>query len=151
MNLPFELFVESIEERKIYFLKGKPPGNLVGDHFHVCLRKPDGTILYMVCCTSQIEKIQKFIQTRRLPLSTMVYLAPDAGNPFTKDTCVNCNNVKICSEEEFKDFYNTGGVDSVGEITEGQFVQILQGIQDSKMVETKTKDVLSEILRRYEV
>lgn len=146
MFIPFEAFIESVEERKIYFLAGNPPDNLISDHLHICLKKPDGSLLYMMCCTSQIEKVQKFIETRSLPFSTMVYLPSDDNNALKKDTCVNCNNVHICSENEFKNYYNTNSVKFVGKISEGQFKQILQGIIDSTLIEQDIKDVVLEIL-----
>lgn len=149
MFLPFETFIESVEERKIYFLKGNPPNDLISNHLHICLKKPDGKVLYMVCCTSQIDKVQKFIETRHLPLSTMVYLSPDNNNAFEKDTCINCNNVHTCSEKEFKNYYNNGNVNFIGKISEGQFVQILQGIIDSTMIVQEIKNIISEILESY--
>lgn len=149
MFLPFETFIESVEERKIYFLKGNPPNDLISNHLHICLKKSDGKVLYMVCCTSQIDKVQKFIETRHLPLSTMVYLSPDNNNAFEKDTCINCNNVHTCSEKEFKNYYNNDNVSFIGKISEGQFVQILQGIMGSTMIVQEIKNIISEILESY--
>jgi len=149
MFLPFEAFIESVEERKIYFLKGNPPKDLISNHLHICLRKPDGKILYMVCCTSKIDKVQKFIETRNLPFSTMVHLPPDKNNNFDMDTCINCNNVQTCREEEFKKYYNGGNVNFIGNISEGQFVQILQGIIDSTMIVQEIKNIISDILESY--
>lgn len=149
MFIPFETFIESVEERKIYFLRGNPPNDLISNHLHICLRKPDGKVLYMVCCTSQIDKVQKFIETRHLPFSTMVYLPPDDNNTLKKDTCINCNSVHTCSEKEFKKYYNDDNVNFIGQISEGQFIQILQGIINSTMVVQETKDIISEVLESY--
>jgi len=139
MKLPYTLFKQSIQEKKIYiFRKNSPFG--VDDHLHICLKKPDGDILYFVCCTTKYKTIEKYLQRKNIDYSTIVHIAKDRFNCFDDDdTYINCNSVHIGNLKTFFKAYNNNIVDFVGEISDNHFCQILIGINNSPMVPNEIK------------
>ena len=91
MKLPVELFLSSVEEKKVYYFASNKI-NSIEPHHYICIKRTDNDLLILSCCTSKFETIAKFVETRSLPPSTLVYIKPSNQNPFTLDTYINCNN-----------------------------------------------------------
>jgi hypothetical protein len=146
MKLPISLFAESIEEKKIYFFKHNLFG--VKDHMHICLKKPNGNILYFVCCTTKHKTIEKYINLRGFSYSTIVSIPKDDKNCFKEDsTYINCNTVHEGDLRKFLKSYNNEEVKLIGEISDNHFYQILNGINDSRTVPNEIKKAISEFLK----
>jgi len=147
MKLPIPLFKQNIQEKKIYiFRKNCPFG--VDNHMHVCLKKPDGNILYFVCCTTKHETIEKFLRKQNISYSTIVHIKKDSKNCFNEDdTYINCNSVHIGNLQTFIKAYNNDIVDFIGEISDNHFYQIIKGIMDSPQVENEIKKIFFEVLK----
>jgi hypothetical protein len=144
MRLPFPLFEQSIQEKKIYiFRKNSPFG--IDEHMHICLKKPDGNVLYFVCCTTKHKTIEKFLQKQNISYSTIVHIKKDNKNCFDdNDTYINCNTIHTGNLQTFFKAYNNYTIDLIGEISDNHFYQIIKGIMDSPIVTNEIKKALSE-------
>lgn len=146
MKLPFPLFKQSIQEKKIYIFKRNSPFG-VDDHMHICLKKPDGDILYFVCCTTKYKTIEKFLQKQNIDYSTIVHIKKDSKNCFDNDdTYINCNSVHAGNLKTFFKAYNNDIVGFIGEISDNHFYQILIGINNSPIVPNEIKKSIVECL-----
>ena len=144
MKIPTLLFAKNIEEKKIYFFKHNLFG--VQDHMHICLKKPDGNILYFVCCTTKHKTIEKYINLKKISYSTIVYIPKDNKNSFKKDTYINCNTIHEGNLKKFLKCYDNNEIDFIGEISDNHFYQIIKGIKDSPTVPNEIKKSISEFL-----
>lgn len=103
-------------------------------HFHIVL-SVENEILILAVCTSQFEKRKKFIEKKSLPENTLVKIS---GDFFDKETFVDCN-MNIFSEETCEKLYNLykdGLLEFSGEITDCEYIQILDGIIDSPLIDS---------------
>lgn len=73
----------------------------------------------------------------------MVWISPkDDKNDFTKDTYINCNYSFTYTVEEFRKMYETGQLKPTGQITEGHYILILEGLHASPLIDEETKECL---------
>jgi hypothetical protein len=142
MKVPFELFLQAVQEKKVYyFTSAKIDSNV--PHYFICIKRTDDCVLIFACCTSQFESRKKFIESRELPFETLVYIRPgEDGNPFTKATYVDCNNCHIYTFEEFKRMYNSAAVRYSGEISQIYYEQIIIGLHASPLIAEDIKEIL---------
>jgi hypothetical protein len=142
VRLPIDVFLKSIEEKKVYFFSTEKI-NTPAPHFFICVRRTNNDLLIFTCCTSQFEKRRRFIESRGLPFETLVYIKPkDDGNPFDRDTYVDCNDCEIFTLEELAEKYKTGGVEFSGEISDVYYEQILIGLHASPLIDEETKELI---------
>ena len=140
MEIPEKLIQGQIEEGKIYFFYDSVPegSDLIPKHFHICLKIHE-EIVYLLCCTTQEQTIDNYIQSTHLDWKTKVYIAPTATNGLTKDTFLNCNSIKSSDFEELVKLYKKGGISFSGEVTIDEFNTIKVGILSSAVVEPYIK------------
>jgi hypothetical protein len=131
-------FVENLEEQNIY-LFASPQISSELPHYFICIKRCDGGLLYMSCCTSQYEKKVRFIESRSLPFETLVYIRPTNEVPFNKETYINCNDVLLFSIEDLKNEVTNGELHFKGKISDNHYQQILKGIHASPLVEEEIK------------
>ena len=142
MKVPTDVFLSSISDKKVYYFSSNKINTDV-PHYYICLKRSNDDILIMSCCTSQFDTVKKFIESRSLPLETIVWFShTDTSNPFPKDTYVNCNETKVFTIEEFRSMYNSDSVSFSGEISDNHFHQILTGLHSSPLIEEETKELL---------
>jgi hypothetical protein len=142
MYLPSPLFSQHLEKRHIYLFRAEPPGETIPNHLHVCINRSDGEKLYFVCCTTKWNTIINFLNKTGFDYSTAVGIAKDSQNNFDEDTYINCNNVFKCNENEFNRAYTSGKISYIGELGESDYLQVVQGICNSPLVEEEIKDLL---------
>lgn len=142
MKVPIGLFLASIQEKKVFYFVSDQI-NSSEPHIYICLKRSANDVLIMACCTSQFETVRKFIEARKLPKETLVWISPrDPENPFSRDTYVNCNNCFTFTVAEFRQMYESDSISLSGEISEIHFEQILIGVHSSPLIEEETKDLL---------
>lgn len=144
MKLPTDLFLSSIDDRKIYYFSTDKINTEEPHHF-ICIKRTPDDILIMSCCTSQFDTVRRFVETRSLPMESLVWISPDStspDNPFTKDTYVNCNSCFTYTIDEFKKMYSDDSVSYSGKISDSHYEQILIGIHSSPLVDDETKDII---------
>jgi len=140
MIFPREVFVQQLRVGSIlYFLN---PDFVSDDpHFHVCMAEAHGS-LYLTCCTSQYEKRRRFIETRRLPFTTLVRLVPGNANEFDRETFVDCNRIFRFTHDDLYAIYKSGGLRLRGEVSDAQHEEIRTGMLESPLIEEEVKMVL---------
>lgn len=144
MKIPDVFFLQTIEEKQVFFFTEK---SIIGipNHRHICLTKIDGKCLIFACCTSQEQTLNKFLEFKKLPSSSVVYIPESDYSFLTKDTFINCNDVQIIDEKDFINDYNNGNIRRVGEIKFSHFAQIVKGVKESKLIPTETKKNIPDI------
>lgn len=142
MKVPSEVFISAISEKKVYYFSSTKLNTNVPHHY-VCIKRSDDDILILTVCTSKLNTIQKFVDSRGLPYETLVWISPaDKENPFTTDTYVNCNESFTYTVEEFKNRYDDESISHSGEISEAHYVQILTGLHSSPLIDGETKEAI---------
>jgi len=144
MKLPTDLFLTSIDDKKVYYFSTNKY-SIENPHYFICIKRSPDDILIMSCCTSQFDTVKKFIETRSLPPESLVWISPDStssDNPFNKDTYVNCNNCFTYTIDEFRTMYDNDSITLSGKISDNHYEQILIGIQKSPLVDNETKAII---------
>lgn len=139
IKLPTEFFLTTIEERKVYYFTNHQLNTDI-PHYHICIKRKSNDFLILSSCTSKFETVKKFVETRKLPVETLVYLKPSEQNGFNKDTYVNCNEYHIKSIDDFIKMYDTDQIEFRGEISFAHYEQILIGLHESPLIEEEMKD-----------
>jgi hypothetical protein len=144
ITVPVELFKSTVQEKKVYFFSSTKL-NTEKPHYFICIKRNNEDLLILSCCTSQQETVQKYIETRNLPHETMVWIKPEATNPFLKNTFINCNNTFIYTLDDFESMYTTGKIKYSGEISLNHYSQIVTGIHKSPLIDEETKEMIPMI------
>lgn len=140
VKVPTSNFSDSIKEKKIYYFSSTYLNTNI-PHYFICIKRNDNDILFLTCCTSKFDTVRKFIETRNLPNESLVFISPkNENNPFDVDTYINCNYVYTYTVEDFENMYELNSINYTGELTDGQYQQILTGIHSSPLVEVETKE-----------
>lgn len=144
MRLPLDLFVASIESRKIYLFSSEKINDPTS-HYFVCIKRTNQDLIILSCCTSQYEKRKQFLDLQQLPYDTLVWISPkDDENPFSKDTFVDCNSLTTHTVKEFSEMYEAHKIDLKGELDENHFHQIINGLNVSPLIDEETKLIISQ-------
>lgn len=74
--------------------------------------------------------------------STLVWIKPDNNNGLTKDTFVDCNSIFEYSVEDFKTMYEQNLLEYKGEVTNGHYEQIINGLLESPNITDDIKELI---------
>ena len=140
MKLPVELFLQGIEEKKVYYFTSNKIST-DNPHYYVCIKR-NNDVLILTLCTSQIEKKQRYIELRKLPYETLVFIKNGKTKIFNKDTCINCNEIHQLTIDEFVNKYKKDEIESSGFIDDNYYDQIIVGIHKSPIIEEEIKDLI---------
>lgn len=144
MQLPADLFIESVETKKVYFFSEKSKVG-IPNHRHICVTKDyNGDDFIFVCTTTQEATINRFLEKQKIPSSTVVFI-PKTHPCFTADTFVNCNSTQPITRQEFMEAYNSGQIQLRGEISDDHYNQIIVGMKESRLVPDEMKEILPDI------
>ena len=145
VKVPTDLFLSSIQEKKVYYFSSTQL-NTIEPHYFICIKRTDEEVLVLTCCASQQKTVQNFIESKKLPFETMVWISPaDITNPFNKDTFVNCNNTFTYTLDEFRNMYDSDRVNYSGEISLNHYSQIITGIHKSPLIDEETKELIPQL------
>lgn len=142
VQLPDTVFYNSLEFGKIYKFWSKKLIKTTKPHYHVILFC-DNDEVFILCITSQFDKIKKFIEYRQYNESTLICIKSDNENKLPKDSYINCNSPQIFTKTEFIKLYNESMFEMIGEINDNYKEQIIIGINDSSLVEKHIKKQIS--------
>ncbi|MDZ4794563.1 MAG: hypothetical protein SGI83_09820 [Bacteroidota bacterium] len=144
MALSKEQFEAILTHRSIFYFV-YPPLNTPDPHYFVCVGQlPSGEYAFS-CCTSQFNTVRKFVEIRRLPNTTLVFMPPAVDNPFDRDTYVNCNEYFGFHKADLWEMYNLGSLTEHGEFPLESYEQIVIGFKDSTIIDEELKDNLPEV------
>ena len=143
MELPEGLIRGQIEEGKVYRFYDIVPedSDAVPGHWHICVKVHD-EIVYLVCCTTKENTIDKFIRVNGLDCKTKVAITPSEDNGLNRETFINCNSVYFCDFEELVAAIHDGRVRYGGQIVDSDFRRIVVGILSSAVIEPFIKELL---------
>jgi hypothetical protein len=141
MKIPLELFLDGIEEKKVYYFSSKKLNTSV-PHYFVCVLKNNQEMLILVCCTSDKNDKQK----RRIEIlglhKTLVWINPTPENGFSKDTFVNCNSIFEYTIEDFRILYEQNSLEFKGIISDSDYEQIINGLFESPTITEEIKSLI---------
>jgi hypothetical protein len=100
-------------------------------------------VLLLAVATSQVEKVKARCQRKRLPAETVVEICPLDYQDFTKDSCVNCNQVFTKSLAELVDQWRRKEVRGQADVSEPKLKELIAGITASPMVAQEEKDLIA--------
>ncbi len=143
MKLPVNFFLDTIQEKKVYYFSNSSMNTDI-PHNYICLKRTPDDLLILSCCTSKFETIKRFIEIRELPYQTLVWIRPDDAI-FTKDTYINCNQYFSYTVEQFKQMYESGKIEFKGQIADSTFEEIIDGLLQSPLIDEETKDLLPKL------
>lgn len=72
----------------------------------------------------------------------MVWIKPTKGGVFQKETYVDCNSYFSYTLNELGQLYEANELDYKGELTDGDFEQIIIGLNDSPLIVEDIKEKL---------
>lgn len=138
-----DFFVDNLQEKEVYYFKNnKPDFNSDDPHYFICMKRTEGDLLILTCCTTQFEKRKNFIESRNLPLTTLVPIKSDGENGLKEDSFVDCNSCFFYDVEEFRQLHLNNEITFKGNLSRVNYEQILIGLHDSPRIEGTTKDML---------
>ncbi len=144
MKIPGKLLLQTLQDGDVYFFDKKATVG-IPDHRHICVKKTGDTNIIFACCTSNQDTMNRFLEKKNLPSSSIVYIN-NAKYPFlTKDTYINCNNVSVISENQFVSECDNGLIEKKGKIDLSDYAQIVTGIKESILVEEEIKDLIPDV------
>lgn len=145
MDIPLDLVKGSVQEGLIYMFSLDYKDN-PKPHFYICLKTTSDVVVFS-CCTSQRDNVLKFIEKRRLPYDTLVFISEEGNNPFTKPTYVNCNGIEIVDWETFAGMHSADKVKFRGTIDGDSYQKIINGIKLSPLVDRSIKKLFSSQIK----
>jgi hypothetical protein len=142
MKLPHNLILTSLDTGKIYFFKTNPSIG-ISQHLHICIKKNDNKTIFFTCCTSREDTMNRLIKYQGLSPETIVWIKKDSINNFKEDTFINCNNIFICTFDEFCANITADRISfPIGEISKTHYAQIINGILKSDLVPLEVQDII---------
>lgn len=115
--------------------------NSTDPHMFVYLGNDDG-IQYFVCCTSQRPTLDKLIARYNYCPSTFPPIKPGGKNNLPLDTYINCNEIKMHSNDELITKCDSNSFREYGELSYGDFLQIRQAISNSTVADKLVLQVM---------
>ena len=116
-------------------------------HYHIFIKKIDGSYLTTACCTSQFEKNFKHITRVRESLETLVSIDHEtADNRLHDFTYVNCNGYFTYTEAELLLLNAKRDIPFCGTVTAFEFQKILHGFLISRRIDEEFKDEVRMLL-----
>lgn len=141
MKIPLDLFLQGINEKKVYYFSSVKINTNI-PHYFICVLKGEKDTLLLVCCTSDRDDKRKRRIEKLGLYSTLVWIKPDNDNGLTKDTFVDCNSIFEYSIEDFKTMYQQNILEYKGEITGGHYEQIINGLLESPNITNDIKELI---------
>lgn len=143
MDLPEALLLQGVQEGRVYFFSADSPVG-IGGHLHICVRKGDRFIMFVVC-TSQMSTISRLIQLKRMEAATFPCFKKDDINKFDEEfTFINCNVVYECSNAAFvKSLSEKKIIPLDGYIDSSGMAQIVNGLLMSRTITEEIKKLFA--------
>ena len=118
-------------------------------HFFLVVSLNEDTV-YVVCLSSSYKTKLGFIETRNLPLETLVRIKPKEGmNELKQDSYVNCNTVIPEDEEKFRDRIAKGEIKPSGKVKASELLQVLNGIIKSPATSEFERELYQKRIARF--
>lgn len=125
-------------ERGIYKYSKHFPKELgygIPNHYHLCV-KIDDMVALLSCGTTQhgnVASRSEYFGWKYVDIE----VSPTNG--FTEKTHIPCDSMFEISQAEFDRLYQEGMISKTGELSEDEYLRVLEGIRQSKRMARATK------------
>lgn len=126
----------------IFYFENKSFSNSNEPHYHVLVSVTPKEMVLLTCITSQIKKKIRYIEKKKLPESTLIFLKPDSTNGLKVESAVNCNDCYPFTKESLKELYNSSELEVKGKLKASELEQIKTGLKASPLIENEIKNML---------
>lgn len=133
-----EVELPTLVEGGIYKYSKHFPKDLgygIPNHYHICV-KIDNAIALLSCGTTQHGNVESRISYFNWKY---VDIEVSSTNGFTEKTHIPCDSVFEISQTEFERLYQEGMIIKTGDLSEGEYKLVLEGIRQSKRMAKATK------------
>lgn len=133
-----KLELSALVERGIYKYSKQFPKELgygIPSHYHLCV-KIDNMVALLSCGTTQHGNVAS-----RTEYFGWKYVDIEASptNGFKEKTHIPCDSMFELSQAEFDRLYQEGMITKTGELSEVEYLRVLEGIRQSKRMAKATK------------
>ncbi len=117
----------------------------VEPHYFVVLNQnPLGSkILLLLVASSQVEKSQKRISRKNLPLESLVVIEEAEYDDFSKDSCIDCNKLFNKSLEELCEQWRKKEVLAHKDLPRDLVERLIEGVKASPLISEDDKVLIS--------
>ena len=142
MPLPWEIKI-SLRQGTVYYMEDRALNSSESHYFIVLNHAPlDGRVLLLAVVSSQIEKVKRRIERKQLPKETFVEITESEYSDFTKDSCINCNQVFTKSIEELAQQFQRKEILAHTDMPAPHLSKIIDGTMLSPMVSDEDKSLI---------
>jgi len=143
VDFPPEAFFKStLAPGTIYYFVNEEIQFSDEPHYHVIVSITENEKLLLTITTSQTEKKIKYIEKKKLPYETLVFIKPDEENGLTKESAVNCNECYLVDLDYLRNKYDTDDIQVKGKVKQSILEQIIKGLLASPLIEEEIKERL---------
>ena len=140
--LPFELRL-SLRRGTVYYFQHRGLLSEASHYFVVMNTDPQqDTVLLLAVASSQVEKIRE--RRRNLPPETLVEVAPEEYEGFTKVTLIDCNQVFELDRAELVSRHQMKSIRSHPDLP----VDILNRVRDGIIASPRVDEAYEELIRQ---
>jgi len=140
--LPFELRL-SLRRGTVYYFQHRGLLSEASHYFVVMNTDPQrDTVLLLAVASSQVEKIRE--RRRNLPPETLVEVAPEEYEGFTKVTLIDCNQVFELDRAELVSRHQMNSIRSHPDLP----VDILNRVRDGIIASPRVDEAYKELIRQ---
>jgi hypothetical protein len=141
MELSPEIARLGLKPRSIlYFINDEMVGT-EEPHYHVVVCEVQG-VLILVACTTKFDTCRRYIEYNGYPTTTLVTVQPTQGNGLRRESHLNCNQWFEREPALMAAGIVDRSVEIRGDMDERYYVQIVQGLCDSPLVDEVIKDAM---------
>ena len=141
VSIPPKYVIDStLKVGTIYKFNAPELINTTEPHFFIVVAIED-LDNYLVLCTSQDKKKEKYFTNNNLDFSGLVYIKPDSDNGLCMNTYVNCNDYYTITKSSLIKKCNSKGFKLTGTLSLNHYEQIKTGI-----IKSHTNDLPENIL-----
>lgn len=144
IEIPAEIRIKAtIKPGAVYYFPEVSFSSPDPHYFIVLNNDPVSTnVVILVCSTSKIEKVEKRISHYGISKETIVKISKDAYACFTKDSVINCNDVRSKSIDEIIEKLESGKLKIKAKMPREIVDKLVLAVRKSPLVEQEIKNML---------
>ncbi len=142
MQIPLEIRL-SLRQGTVYYMAERGLSSAEPHYFVVLNRNPLGSkILLLLVASSQVEKAQKRILRKSLPLESFVAIDEAEYDDFSKDSCIDCNKLFNKSVEELCEQWRKKEVRAHKDLPRELVEKLIAGVKASPLISEEDKGLI---------
>jgi hypothetical protein len=142
VQIPLEIRL-SLRQGTVYYMAERGLSSAEPHYFVVLNRNPLGSkILLLLVASSQVEKAQKRILRKSLPLESFVAIDEAEYDDFSKDSCIDCNKLFNKSVEELCEQWRKKEVRAHKDLPRELVEKLIAGVKASPLISEEDKGLI---------